>query len=168
MKTCDRPKIQQEKLMKCNSTAIDTGYQGSNLCLSLEILGHSVLLEGQEPATDNPWSHIRVRGRAPAWATTPEPLSYHHKWWHTGWVTCEQHSHAIHRSPVSNERWRNAMAVIQTPLISGNKSGSVSTWSHLLWTVLGSLNQSATRLFRMTGDSWLLWQLQQAAAEIKL
>lgn len=37
-----------------------------------------------------------------------------------------------------------------------------------LWTLMCSLNQSATNPFRMTGDTCLLWQLQQAAAEIKL
>lgn len=50
--------------------------------------------------------------------------------------------------------------------ISGNEK-----CLHLFTPVMnphGLLNQSATRLFRMTGDCCLLWQLEQAAAEIKL
>lgn len=104
MKTCDSPKIQLEKLVECNSTAIDTRCQGSNLCMSLEVLGLSVLPEGQGSATDtlDPVSGWEG-GLLPGLQLQNRTLELHHdKLWQTGWVTCEQHRHAIHRLPVSN------------------------------------------------------------------
>lgn len=155
MRICDRPKNQLEKLVKCNSTAIDTRYQGSNLCMILEALGHFLLPEGHRPATNTlgPMSGWE-QGLLPGLQLQNRTLELHNKLWQTGWVTCEQHRHGIHRLPESNVKdgemqWHST--------ISGNENRSVSTCSCLLRTLIGSLNQSATRIFRMTGDSCLLW-----------
>lgn len=99
----DRPKIQLEKLLKCNSTAIDTGYQSSNLCMSLEVLGHFVLPEGQRPATETLDPMSGWEGGLLGLQFQNRTLELHQdKLWQTGWVTCKQHRHAIHWWPVSN------------------------------------------------------------------